>query len=138
VKAGLPAVVESGERLLRPGITSRLLALDMKPSGFTTVIGKVPTLMISVAVIEARNSVELTKVVERFIPLKRTTAPTLKPVPFTVRVNPSPLARTLAGEILVINEVTSRLTALETPPPGVGLNTVIANLPEATMSAAVI
>ena len=88
----------------------------------------------SVAGIDAVKVVEFKKVVERLFPLNRTTDPTVKPVPFTVSVKPRPPARTVAGEIAVIAGSTGRLTVLETPPPGVGLKTVICKFTRLTRS----
>jgi hypothetical protein len=82
--------------------------------------------MISVATIDALNCVELMRVVERLVPLKRTLEPLLKPAPLTVSENPSPPALTVAGEILVIDGLTVRLTVFDAPPPGPGFKTVIA------------
>ena len=80
---------------------------------------------------------ELTKVVERATPFQRTTVPFTNPVPLTVKVNPtgSP-ALTDGGESVVMDGLTTRFTALETPPPGNGLKTVIGKLPEFTVSVA--
>lgn len=88
-----------------------------------------PTLKTSVAGIDAVNVVEFKKVVERSFPLKRTTEPTVKLVPCTVNVKPSVPALMVAGERPVIPGTTGKLTALEVPPPGFLLNTVINKLP---------
>jgi hypothetical protein len=101
-------------------------------------MGNVPTLRISVAGIDALNVVELKKVVDRSFPLKRTTDPTTKPVPLTVSAKPTPPALTVAGEILVIDGETVKTTALDTPPPGAGFETVICMRPALAISAAVI
>ena len=91
-------------------------------------------MVISVARIEAVSFVALMNVVERLTALKRTTVPLTKPVPLTVSVNPISPALTVAGEIVVIDGLTVRLTALEIPPPGVGLKTVIGKVPALTIS----
>jgi hypothetical protein len=137
VKADSPAIAVSGVRLVIEGITVKLTALDIKldGAGVKTVMGKVPTVAISVACNEAANCEELRKVVERLTPLKRTTVPLTKPTPLTVNVNPIPPALTVDGERLVIDGLTARLTALELPPPGVGFKTVMGNVPANAISA---
>jgi hypothetical protein len=85
---------------------------------------------------EAVTFVEVTNVVERLMPLKRTNVPVTKPVPLTVRVKAGSPARTVAGDIVVIDGFTVRLTALEVPPPGAGLKTVMGKFPEFTISVA--
>ena len=115
-------------------MTVKVTALEVKldGAGVKTVMGKVPTAMISVATIDAVNFAGLPvigsagmKVVWRLIPLKSTTVPATKPTPLTVILNPRSPALTVAGEIVVIDGLTARLTALEVPPPGAGLKTVI-------------
>ena len=54
----------------------------------------------------------------------------------TVILNPRSPALTVVGEIVVIVGLTARLTALEVPPPGAGLKTVIGKVPAEAMSAA--
>jgi hypothetical protein len=132
VKAGSPATAVSGVRSIRAGITVKLTAFEVKPLGVVTVMGKVPTVVISVATIDAVNFAGLPvigsagmKVVKRLTPLIRTTMPFTKPVPLTVSENPLSPALTVAGEILVMDSLTTRLTGLEVPPPGAGFETVI-------------
>ena len=127
VKAGSPATAVNGVRLMSAGMTVMLTALEVKldGAGVMTVMGKVPTVVISVATIDAVNFAEVTKVVWRLIPLKRTAVPATKPAPLTVILNPRSPALTVAGEIVVIDGLTARLTALEVPPPGAGFKTVI-------------
>src|SRR5439155_8452743 len=134
VRAGSPATAVNGVKPVRAGMTVMLTAFDVKlvGAGVMTVMGKVPTVMISVATIDAVNFAGLPvtglagmKVVERLIPLKRTRVPLTKPAPLTVRLNPRSPALTVAGEIVVIAVLTARLTALEVPPHGVVFTTVI-------------
>lgn len=75
--------------------------------------------------IEAVNCVELRKVVDLLAPLKRTTVPVTKPIPFTVSVKPMSPALTVAGEMVVITGLTAKMTAPDVPPPGAGFNTVM-------------
>ena len=126
VNAGSPAPAVNGVRPMIAGMTVKLTALEIKLPAVMTVMGKVPAVMISVATIDALNCVELMSVVERLVPLKRTLEPLLKPAPLTVSENPSPPALTVAGEILVIDGLTVRLTVFDAPPPGPGFKTVIA------------
>jgi len=86
--------------------------------------------------IDADSLVELTKVVERLTPLKRTTVPATNPVPLTVKTKPMSPALAVVGEIVVIVGLMVRLMEFETPPPGAGLNTVIGKFPALTMSVA--
>jgi len=138
VNAGPPTTAFIGLRFPREGIAVMLTALETKlaGAGVRTVIGYVPTLAISAARIEAVSLVEFTKVVDLLTPLKRTTVPVTNPVPLTVSVKAISPARTVGGEIVVIDGFTTRLTALEVPPPGAGFKTVIGTLPELTMSVA--
>lgn len=69
-------------------------------------------------------------------PVVRITKPLRKPAPLTVSVKPGPPAVALDGDRLVTDELTIKLTAVEIPPPGAGLNTVMGNVPNAAMSAA--
>ena len=88
--------------------------------------------------------VGLTKVVGRLWPLNWTTEPDTKPVPFTVSVNASPPAGTASGLVLVIvgapgaSVMIEMVCVPEVPPPGAGLETVIAAVPaDATSPAAI-
>src|ERR1019366_6812846 len=67
-------------------------------AGLVTVTGNVPPIAISVARIAASTCVALTNVVVRVLPLKFTTAPVTKLVPFTVNVNAPPPVVALNGE----------------------------------------
>src|SRR5712691_2646980 len=101
-------------------------------------------MVISAARIVAVNWVALTNVVTRAIPLKRTTEPTTKFVPFTVSAKSIPPAETLTGAsppigVLIVGTgtvVTVKLIGLDVPPPGSGLKTVMGKLPTAAISLA--
>ena len=97
-------------------------------AGLKTVIAGVPAAATSSAASCAVNSVEFTSAVGRSLPLKRTTELLLKLVPFTVKVKAASPAVLLVGAMVVsvgTGLLTVRLVALETPPPGNGLKTVI-------------
>lgn len=86
----------------------------------------------------AVRDVELTKVVARAIPFHWTNEPETKFDPATVKVKAGPsaiaefgLSEAIAGIGLLIVKV----RALEVPPPGVGLKTVIEAVPVAAMLA---
>ena len=90
----------------------------------------------------ACNCVALTKVVVRFAPFHFTAAPDTKPVPLTASVNAAPPADAVDGASDVIvgtgfDAVIVKVSGLEVPPPGEGLNTVTCAVPVAAMSAAV-
>ena len=71
-------------------------------------------------------------VVGRSLPLKRTTEVLTKPVPFVVSVKAGPPAVAEDGLRLVsVALLTARLRALEVPPPGAGVKTVIGKEPAA-------
>lgn len=112
------------------------LEVKLVGAGVKTVTGYVPTVAISAAAIDAVNWVELTKVVDLATPFKRTTVPTEKPAPFTISWNAPLPARAEGGDRVVMFGSTVKLTALELPPPGGGLTTVIGNVPEVARSAA--
>jgi hypothetical protein len=94
----------------------------------------------SAAAIDAVTCVAFTNVVVFAAPLKFTTAPDTKFVPFTVSVNAEPPAVALDGDSVVIAG-TGLFTANgefpEVPPPGAGSVTVTLNEPAVAMSAAV-
>jgi hypothetical protein len=144
VNAMPPAVALVGETVLIVGaglFTVKVTALDVPPpgDGFVTVTLNVPVVAMSEARIAAVICVALTNVVVRAIPLKLTVDPLMKFVPFTVRVKAVPPAVALLGEIVVtlgIGLLTVKVTALEVPPPGVGLVTVTLKVPAVAMSEA--
>jgi hypothetical protein len=118
--------VTAGTRLL----TVKLTAEEVPPAGvgLNTVIGKLPPVCTSAAVICAVNWVELTRVAGRLLPLKRTIELPLKLVPLTVNTKSASPAILLAGEMLLTvgtGLLTVRFTAVVLPPLGAGLKTVI-------------
>jgi hypothetical protein len=117
VKSEESTSTDKGKRLVTEGMTVSVLEPEVCPSGFRTVIGKVPTVPISVERIDAANFVALIKVVERLRPLKRTTAPATKFEPLTVIVNVPVPALTLEGVRLVIEGVPDWVK------PGLGAST---------------
>ena len=139
VNAGPPVVALVGERDARTGggfvIANVTDPLVPPPgAGFDTVTGKLPMVKRSVAKIEAVTCVALTKVVLLVVPLKFTTEPFTKLLPFTVRVNPRPLRVALIGEIVVIDGtglLTVNVCAPVVPPPGAGFVTVTFTVPAA-------
>lgn len=120
VNAAPPAVAPPGTNDvivatgLLAAVTLKFITADVPPpgAGFVTVTGGVPTVATAVAGIDAVSTVELTKVVVVAAPLKFTTAPLTKPVPFTVNVNVPDPATTPVGD----NEVIVG-TGLVTPLP---------------------
>lgn len=146
MNAASPAVALEGEMLVAVGrglLTVRLLALEVPPpgSGLKTVMNRVPAVAMSAAVICAVNWVALTNVVTRSAPSKRTIEPLLKFVPSTVSVNAAPPIVCVAGVMVVMvgtGLLTVKSIAAEVPPPGAGLNTVMAFGPADEISAAVI
>jgi hypothetical protein len=65
----------------------------------------------------------------------------MKLLPFTVSVKLAPPTRALLGEIVVIagtGLVTGRFIALEIPPPGAGVDTLIEKFPGTRISLAAI
>jgi hypothetical protein len=146
VKADPPARADVGESELIDGnglLTVNEELADVPPpgAGFVTVTPSVPAVAISGAVIEAVTCVASTNVVVLGVPLKFTTEPETKPVPFTVSVKAEAPAIALVGESEVIagaGLLTPNDELVEVPPPGAGLVTVIGKLPTAEMSASVI
>jgi hypothetical protein len=123
------------------GLTTKICALDVPPPGaaLTTVMLKVPALATSPAVIAVVTCVLDTNVVVRAAPLKFTTEPETKFVPFTVSVNAASPEFFVTGEILVVvgpGLLTVRVCALDVPPPGAGFVTVMLGVPAVATSAA--
>ena len=107
--------------------------MDVPPPGaeLKTVMVRCPRLKISLFAICALSCVGLTNVVGLGEPLTCTTDPLINPVPFTVSVKLGPNATAVAGEILEMVGVgfsTANVKAVEAPPPGEGLTTVIERL----------
>ena len=108
-------------------------------AGLVTVMGNEPALATSAAVMAAVTCVAVTNVVVRAEPLKFTVEVLTKFVPLTVRVNPASPAVLVAGEILVVvgtRLLTVNVCALEVPPPGAELVTVMLNVPAVVKSLA--
>jgi hypothetical protein len=98
-----PAVMLAGEREVTAGrelsMTTWLLEEpEFCPSGFATVMVKLPPLAASTAVTAAFNVVALMKVVTNGVPFQDTTLPLTKPLPLICRLNAAELAGTVAGE----------------------------------------
>jgi len=146
VKAPLPAITLSGERLERVGcglgpelLTARLSVAEVPPpgTGLFTEIERDPADAMSLAGIAAVTWVLLTKVVVRLEPFTFTTAPFTKFVPFAVRVKAEPPTVAVVGEMLVsvgAGLLTARETAAEALLPG--LTTVMESVPGAATSLA--
>jgi energy-converting hydrogenase Eha subunit G len=126
---------------LNEGLTVKVRASEAAAPGLTTVTCAVPGVAMSLAGIAAVTRVLLTKVVVRFAPFQRTTAPDTKPLPFTVRVKAAPPAAALLGD----NEVSLACgggggalavkgRAFEAEAPG--LTTVTCAVPGVAMSLA--
>src|SRR5437773_1445864 len=118
-------------------------APDVPPPGvgLKTVTENVPAACMSAALICAINCVALTNVVVRSLPLKRTSEALTKLVPLTVITSAPFPAMLFGGESVLIDGaalLTVKVTALELPPPGAGLKTVITGVPATATSVAVI
>src|SRR5205823_3862362 len=110
-------------------------------AGVTTVTVAVPASAMSVAGMVAVSWVGETYVVVRFAPFHRTRLAATKFVPVTVSVNVGPPATAKTGFSPVVvgtGFAIVRVCALDVPPPGAGLTTVICAVPAAAMSAAAI
>src|ERR1700674_855151 len=106
-------------------------------AGLVTVTAAIAAVVMAAAGIAAVNCAALTNVVVRAAPAKFTTEPATKFVPFTVKVKAAPPVAVLVGEIVVIvGPVMVNVKELEAPPPGAGLKTVMAAVPNAAMSPA--
>ena len=144
VKDDPPAVVDVGVMPVVEGVGFLIVsvcAFDVPPPGvgFTTVIGAVPAVTISPAVITAVTVVEEIKVVVRAEPLKSTVDDALKFVPVMARVNCAPPATVEVGEIEIVvgtGLLTVKVCAPDVPPPGPGFTTVIKSAPPTEISAA--
>jgi hypothetical protein len=95
VNAAPPAVAVEGEIEVSEGrglLMVKVWAFDVPPSGvgLNTVMGNEPVTVMSLAGMLAVNWVELTKVVGRLKPLKRTTDVETKFVPLMVIVKGAP------------------------------------------------
>jgi xanthosine utilization system XapX-like protein len=143
VNCGPPAVVLVGDSdvAVGPGLLMTKLTDADAPvvgAGFVTLTNAVPGAVRSDASIAAVICVELTKVVVLLLPLKSTTAPLMKFVPFTVNVNAAPPTVALDGESDVIVGTGLKIwnTCAElVPPPGAGLVAVTLIFPVAASCA---
>ena len=125
------------------GLIVKLSPLDAPPPGvgFVTVTIAVPGVATSLARIEAVSWVAFTNVVVRAVPLKFTTEPLMKFVPFRVSVNAPEAAVTEEGESDVsvgkgfAGTVIWKFTAFDVPPP-CGFVTVTNAVPAVAMSLA--
>jgi hypothetical protein len=144
VKLGPKTRAVAGEILEMVGTglsTASVKAADVPPpgEGLNTVIERLAPVATSAAVIWAVNWLAFTNVVVRLLPLTRTTEPEMNLLPFNVKVNAALPAVTLVGVILVkvgCGLLTVRVTAVDVPPPGEGLNTVTEMVPAEAMSLA--
>ena len=144
VNAAPPVIALFGERdeIVGSGLFTVKFAEDDVPppgAGFVTVTGNMPPVARSVARIDAVTFVALTNVVVSALPLKFTTAPLTKPVPFTVSVNPAPPSVVFVGETELIvggGLFTVKFAGVDGPPPGAGLITVTGSVPPAAISVA--
>src|SRR5438552_1720837 len=146
VNAAPPATTVLGDREVSVGlgfgaVIVNVCGLDVPPpgAGVNTVTEAVPAVAMSAVVICAVSCVLLPNVVARWLPFHCTMDELMKFVPVAVRVNPAPPATALLGEIelsvgtrlLIVN-----VSALDVPPPGVGLKTVTGAVPADAMSPA--
>src|SRR5258705_11080738 len=95
----------------------------------------------SAVVMAACKLVLETKVVERVLPFHWTVDVGMKFVPVTVNVKPAPVAAAELGfKDATVGErfPMVKVSPLEVPPPGVGVETVTAAVPLAAMSAGVV
>jgi len=121
----------------------REATLDAPPpgAGVTTVTWKTCAIAWSATEREVVSWVLLTKVVDRATPSSWITEDATKPLPVTVTVNRFvPPAVTVEGETVTApgaGFITENVVADEVPPPGVGLNAVIASEPAVARSAVV-
>ncbi len=146
VNAAPWAVAEVVERVPNvgvgfPALRVNVIVVEIPPPGvgLNTVTEAVPADCKSVAGTVAVNCVALTKVVVSATPFHCTTEALTKLVPFNVSVNAGPSAVAEVGDrnpnvgvgfaALMVN-----VTAVEVPPPGVGLNTVTEAVPAVEMS----
>src|SRR3989338_282678 len=150
VNSGSFLVAEEGEIEVRVGtgfgvggvtLIVKVWEFDSPPPGvgLNTVIGKVPSEVMSEEGMVAVRVVEFTNVVVRSEPLNFTTEEDMNSVPETVIVNSeSPTVFPVGSMLVVVGTglFTVNVWASEVPPPGVGLNTVIEKVPAAVKSEA--
>ena len=148
VKAVPPIIAEPGVNNVIEGrgvVIVNVRAAEVPPpgEGLSTVTLAVLAELMSAAVMAACKLVLETKVVERVLPFHWTVEVGMKFVPVTVNVKPAPPAAAELGfkdatvGVGLLLTVTVKVSALDVPPPGVGVETVTAAVPLAAMSAAV-
>jgi hypothetical protein len=124
------------------GLIVNVRALETCWSGLRTVTAADPVAAMSVAAMLAVTRVALPNVVVRGAPFHSTVAPETKFVPSTVSVNAAPPAVALLGVSAVIvgadaaGAVIVNGRATDSPPPGLGVNTVTEAVPAAVISPA--
>ena len=124
VMVGLSTLVGTGAGLLIGNVNS----FDVPPAGvgLKTLIFAEPAFAMSAAEIAMVSCVPFTIVAARSTLLNFTTVPETKPVPFTVNKYAAAPAVAVAGFKLVnvgSGLPTVKLSSVEVPPPGVGVNT---------------
>ena len=145
VKLAPPAIAEPGFSNVIAGggpliVNARELEIPPPGAGLDTVTMGAPTTLMSAAVIAACKLVLETNVVVRALPFHCTVEDGTKLVPVTVNVKPAPPVKAELGfkEVIVgAGLLIVKFRALETPPPGAGLETVTIAVPPVAMSAAV-
>jgi hypothetical protein len=147
VKAAPPAVAFCGETEVIVGVSGGDGKIEkfkddvVPPPEFATVIGCVPELATSAALIAAWTALALTNVVVRALPFHFTVAPDVKPAPFTVSVKSEAPATMLGGvsEQIAGDDVenTGKPTTGEliTLPPPAYVNAPMLKHPAMTMSS---
>ncbi|KKU66135.1 MAG: hypothetical protein UX90_C0001G0194 [Candidatus Wolfebacteria bacterium GW2011_GWD2_47_17] len=119
--------------------TNAALVVDVPPPGvgLVTVTVEVPVLARSVVVTVISSVVELTNAVVRALPFQFATEPETNCCPVTVTVVVASPMNASFGESVVTTGTrlrTTKLCPLEVPPPGVGLKTVIVEVPAVVRS----
>lgn len=115
-------------------VTNAALVVDMPPPGvgFVTVTVEVPAVARSAVATVMLSVVEFTNAVMRAPPFQFAVAPETKYCPVTVTVVVASPINASFGESDVTTGTrlrTTKLCPLDVPPPGVGLNTVIVDVP---------
>ena len=146
VKPVPPTTAEPGVNNVIAGtgvVIVNVRAAEVPPpgEGLSTVTLAVLTELMSAVVMAACKLVLETKVVERVLPFHWTVDVGMKFVPVTVNVKPAPPATAELGfKDATVGEGLPmvKVSPLEVPPPGVGVETVTVTVPLAAMSALVI
>lgn len=119
--------------------TKSALVVDVPPPGvgLVTVTVEVPAVARSVVVTVMSSVVEFTNAVVRALPFQFAVAPETKFSPVTVTVVvASPMNASFGESDVTVGTRlrTTKLCPLDVPPPGVGLNTVIVEVPAVVRS----